>query len=85
VGFESRIARYDLYLDDYPQHERDLSWAPVIEPSLGLRLGGARRFALLQVGLPIAVHSKHAIQAYGNSGSSLAIELAASVFVGWTL
>lgn len=84
VGFESRSARYDLYLDDIPLHQRQQSRAAFIDPSLALRLESARHFALLQVGLPTALHAKHMVRPYGNSGNALAVELVVSVFAGWS-
>lgn len=87
AGLESRIGRYDAIHNDEPNEprQRDLSWAPVIEPSLGLRLGGAHTFALLQLGLPIALHRKAPIRAHGDHGNPLAMDFAASLFVGFTL
>jgi hypothetical protein len=87
AGLESRIGRYDERHMDEPDQprQRDLSWAPVIEPSIGLRLGGAHRFALIQVGLPIALHRQEPIRAHGSDGKTLAMDLSASIFVGWTL
>jgi hypothetical protein len=64
---------------------RDLSWAPVVEPGIGLRLGGAKTFALLQVALPLAIHHDNAIRLYGNRGSALAVDLSASLLLGVTL
>ena len=49
-----------------------------------LRLGSARRFALLQVGLPMALHTKQLVRPYGDSGNALAVELVMSVFAGWS-
>lgn len=87
AGLESRIGRYDAFHNDDPDepHQRDLSWAPVIDPSVGLRLGGARRFALLQVAVPIALHRHEPIRAHGDSGATVTVDLTASILVGWTL
>ena len=87
AGLECRIGLYDeRHLDEADDpNQRDLGWAPVLEPALGLRLGGAHRFALLQVGLPIALHQKEPIRAHGSSGDTLAVDFTASVFVGFTL
>ncbi len=87
AGLEGRIGRYDELHDSAPDQprQRDLSWAPVIEPSIGLRLGGAHRFALLQVAAPVAVHRQQPIRAHGDYGKSRAVDLTASLFVGWTL
>ncbi|MCA9576354.1 MAG: hypothetical protein R3B40_11005 [Polyangiales bacterium] len=84
VGVERRSARYDLYLDDIPRGRRQHSRAAVIDPALALRLGSARRFALLQVGLPMALHTKQLVRPYGDSGNALAVELVMSVFAGWS-
>lgn len=87
AGLESRIARYDELHDSRPNQpgQRDLSWAPVLEPAVGLRLGGAHRFVLLQVAAPMAFHRREPVRAHGSSGNTLALDLSASVLVCFTL
>lgn len=87
AGFESRVSRYVAYVDDPSSRTRtrDLSWAPVVEPGLGLRLGGAKTFALVQVALPLAIHHDNAIRLHGNGGRALAVDLSVSLLLGVTL
>ena len=87
VGVESRVGLYDRYGDDPGSdgRRRDLSWAPVVEPSLGLRLGGAKTFMLVQVALPLAFHRLDPIRLHGDYSGSLAVDLCVSLWVGVTL